>query len=235
MLIFAAVCPHPPLLVPEMAGEAAHELDGLRAACEVAVRRLKAAVGTDGVLYVVGGDIATRAHGPEAVGSLRPYGLGDEPVDGPVLPLSLTIGSWLLKGEDARFQSVAYDTPAEDCLKLGRELAESAERVALLVMGDGSACLSEKAPGYLDPRAEPYDALVTEALGRGDAHALRDLDPMVSQELQAAGRAAWQVLAGAAQDAAQDPAQGYEAELLAYEAPYGVGYFVATWNGLTAQ
>jgi hypothetical protein len=232
MLIFAAVCPHPPLLVPEMAGEAAGELDVLRAACEVAVRRLQAAIGKDGLLYVVGGDAETRAYGPEAVGSLQPYGLGHPPADGPVLPLSLTIGSWLLKGERARFQSVAHDAPTEECLRLGRRLAGSAERVALLVMGDGSACLSEKAPGYLDPRAEPYDALVAESLGQADAAALAALDPGVSQEIQAAGRAAWQVLAGAAEGAPPRTA-GYDAELLAYQAPYGVGYFVATWNGLT--
>jgi hypothetical protein len=232
MLIFAAVCPHPPLLVPEMAGEAAYELDALRAACDVAVGRLKAAIGGDGVLYVVGGDAETRAYGPEAVGSLQPYGLGDPPVEGPVLPLSLTIGSWLLQGERARFQSVAYDASTEECLRLGRRLAGSAERVALLVMGDGSACLSEKAPGYLDPRAEPNDALVAESLGQADAAALAALDSKVSQEIQAAGRAAWQVLAGAAEGAPPQTA-GYDAELLAHEAPYGVGYFVATWNGLT--
>jgi hypothetical protein len=40
VLISAAVCPHPPILVPELAGEAACELDGLRAACRRAISRL---------------------------------------------------------------------------------------------------------------------------------------------------------------------------------------------------
>ncbi|MBX6769006.1 MAG: hypothetical protein IRY90_17965 [Actinomadura rubrobrunea] len=39
-LVSAAVCPHPPLLVPEMAGAAAGELDGLPHACDDAVRTL---------------------------------------------------------------------------------------------------------------------------------------------------------------------------------------------------
>ena len=51
-LVAAAVCPHPPLLVPEVAGAAAPELDDLRAACDVAVARLLAAGLTD---LVVGG------------------------------------------------------------------------------------------------------------------------------------------------------------------------------------
>ncbi len=53
----------------------------------------------------------------------------------------------------------------------------------------------------------------------------------------AAGRAPWQVLAGAAEaaDAAQSGHSGagerpWHGELLSYGAPYGVGYFVALWR-----
>ncbi|MFB4315384.1 class III extradiol dioxygenase subunit B-like domain-containing protein [Actinomadura sp. 21ATH] len=233
MLVSAAVCPHPPLLVPAVAGAAAAELDALREACRTAVGRLRSAVeANEGcVLYVVGGDTVTRAYGPGVTGSLHPYGLGERPErDATVLPLSLTIGEWLLRdsGLDARFQGVAYDASPEECARLGRELAGSAGRVALLVMGDGSACLTEKAPGYLHPAAEAYDAAVAGALKQADAPALAGLDPEVSRDVQAAGRAAWQVLAGAAVTA---PASArYRSELLAYEAPYGVGYFVASWE-----
>ncbi|WP_141577377.1 hypothetical protein [Actinomadura sp. WMMA1423] len=230
MLVSAAVCPHPPLLVPEMAGEAAAELDALRGACDQAVRRL---AGGD-ALIVVGGGPETRPYEADAYATLRPYGL-DWTIPSRVksgaeaLPLSLTLGFWLLErqglGAGARYQAVAFDARPEDCLALGRELAESADRVALLVMGDGSACRSEKAPGYLDERAAPYDESVARALGRADAGALAALDPELSRDVQAAGRAAWQVLAGAA-------AKGgaFTSELLADEAPYGVGYLVAGWS-----
>ncbi|WP_395106953.1 class III extradiol dioxygenase subunit B-like domain-containing protein [Actinomadura sp. SCN-SB] len=237
MLTYAAVCPHPPLLVPEMAGEAAPELDGVRAACRLAVQELTKGLSADGggaKLIVVGGDTATRTFPPDSAGSLRPFGLdlvfggGGEP-----LPLSLTIGRWLLDEygggvQPAFFQAVAYDAATRDCLDLGRDLARTAERVAFLVMGDGSACLSTKAPGYLDPRAEAYDAAVAEAFKHADTAALAGLDPRTSRELQAAGRAAWQVLAGATTPTG--PARVTDAELLAYEAPYGVGYLVATWR-----
>jgi aromatic ring-opening dioxygenase LigB subunit len=242
MLTYAAVCPHPPLLVPEMAGEAASELDAVRAACRLAVQRLVRSLRSDGkgdgTLIVVGGHNVTCTFGPDSAGTLRPFGLdrtfggGGEP-----LPLSLTIGRWLLDeyGNGARaalFQAVAHGASTEDCLRLGQDLADSAERVALLVMGDGSACLNEKAPGYLDPRAQPYDAAVAKAFKHGDTAALADLNPGISLEIQAAGRAAWQVLAGAA-GAAASPTRTEritDSELLAYEAPYGVGYLVATWR-----
>jgi len=256
MLIAAAVCPHPPLLVPEMAGAAAAELDGLRAASFEAVRRLGLTLVVAGeprrseppldLVVVVGGDETTREYDPsKAYATLRPYGLdwfyspgwGEEQP----LPLSLSIGQWLLfKGTlgDARgmlatperLQAVAEDATAEECLALGRELAGSAERVGLLVMGDGSACRSEKAPGYLDPRAEGFDATVAQALGNADAATLAALDPVVARELQAAGRAAWQVLAGAAGASTGVGCQNlFQADLLADQAPYGVGYFTASW------
>src|SRR5439155_15202110 len=111
----------------------------------------------------------------------------------------LTIGGWLLEqagGEAAAFQAVSDGTRTGDCVELGRELAGSAGRVGLLVMGDGSACRDEKAPGYLDPAAEGFDASVARALENADSAALAALDPVKARDLQAAGRAAWQVLAG---------------------------------------
>ncbi|MFD0686568.1 class III extradiol dioxygenase subunit B-like domain-containing protein [Actinomadura fibrosa] len=253
MLISAAVCPHPPVLVPAMAGEAAPELDGLRAACDEAVRGLGVAYADAGVrpprlrastvdvLFVVGGAQETRAYGQDAYATLRPYGLdwtspvGDGAEATEALPLSLSIGHWLLRrqeaGAGARYQSVAFDAEPEECLRLGRHLAESAERVALLVMGDGSACRSEKAPGYLDERAEPHDAAVARALEKADIDALAALDPGLAHDLLAAGRAAWQVLAGAAgARGGSGRTGGFTGRLLADEAPYGVGYLVAAWR-----
>ncbi|MBO2446600.1 class III extradiol dioxygenase subunit B-like domain-containing protein [Actinomadura barringtoniae] len=242
MLISAAVCPHPPLLVPEVSGGAAPELDGLRDACDQAVRELSTDTDTDtgdtvvDTLIVVGGGPETRRYGPDAYGDLRPYGLDltfthpKGTVRRERLPLSLTIGCWLLTRspedvpQDVRYQAVAEDAEPGECLRLGHELAGSAERVALLVMGDASACRSEKAPGYLDGRAEPFDAGVARAFGNADAASLAELDPGLCRDLVVAGRAAWQVLAGAA------GGDRFGARLLADEAPYGVGYLAASWR-----
>ena len=83
--------------------------------------------------------------------------------------------------------------------------------------GDGSARRTLKAPGYLDPAAERFDAAVARALADGDAAALAALDVAEGQRLLAAGAAPWravgEVLTGR-------PAT---ARLHADEAPYGVG------------
>lgn len=214
------MCPHPPLIVPEVACGAAPELDDLRAACAEAVRRLDA-----DLIVVVGSGPHARDFGPDASGSLRPYG-ADVTVGGgdPVLPLSLTVGRWLLAGRTAVYRAVAEDASPESCARLGAELAGLAARVALLVMGDASACRTERAPGYLDERATGFDAEVARALADADTEALLRLDPGLAGELHAAGRPPWQVLAGAARDGR------YAGELLADEAPYGVGYLVASWT-----
>ncbi|MEU0404394.1 class III extradiol dioxygenase subunit B-like domain-containing protein [Streptomyces sp. NPDC006197] len=241
MLVAAAVCPSPPLLVPDVATGAAPELDAARAACADAVGLLAAA--RPDRLYVVGA-ADEGAHGgypAGATGSFAGFGvdlsvrLGAEPPRGEAesddrpLPLSLAVGAWLLARADwadapVEGLGVAVSTAADVCAGTGRELAASAERVALLVLGDGSACRTVKAPGYLDERAAGFDAEAARALGTADVAALLALDAGLASELRAAGRAPWQVLAGAAEGA------GLDGRLLFEDAPYGVGYFVAAWS-----
>ncbi|MGK5728716.1 class III extradiol dioxygenase subunit B-like domain-containing protein [Streptomyces sp. URMC 124] len=236
MLVAAAVCPCPPLLVPEVAAGAAPELDGLRAACLDAVGVLAAARPDR---LVVLGPAPQPGRGPHpqgSRGSFRGFGVdvdvrlgqGTHEADRE-LPRSLAVAAWLLertRWADAPVEGlgVGETLDAEQCLAAGRELADGDGRTALLVMGDGSACRTLKAPGYLDERAADFDAEAARALGSADTAALAALDGGLAQELQAAGRAPWQVLAGAGEGA------GLKGQLLYDEAPYGVGYFVAAWS-----
>lgn len=223
----AGVLPHPPALVPEATGRRSGELAGLRASCERVVRRLFAA--RPELLVVVGDGQRTESHRGPVAGSLRPFGLDLTFGTGEaVLPPALTLGRWLL-GQRAEqvplhFESVARDLPPGDCAALGADVAARAPRTALMAMGDGSACRDEEAAGYYEPDAVDHDDRVAAALRGGDTAALAALDPGAAARLLVAGRASWQVLAGAAGDG---PAR---AELLDYEAPYGVGYFAASWE-----
>ncbi|MFC4584626.1 class III extradiol ring-cleavage dioxygenase family protein [Sphaerisporangium corydalis] len=226
MLVAAAICPHPPLIVPELAGAAAPELDGLRDACASAVRSL--ADSRPDALIVVGGAEAAESYGPDAAGSLAPWGADVRTGPGdPVLPLSLTIGGLLAGqagvGPVAGYEAVPMGASSEACARLGAEIAGRGRRVALLVMGDGSARLTLGSPGYLAPAAGPYNDALGRALGEADAGALAALDPEEAAELQVAGRAAFQVLAGAA-------GPRFLGELIYDAAPYGVGYLVARWH-----
>ncbi|MFF5366701.1 class III extradiol dioxygenase subunit B-like domain-containing protein [Streptomyces sp. NPDC013187] len=237
MLVAAAVCPCPPLLVPEVAAGAAPELDAARAACTDALGVLAAA--RPGRLVVVGpvGGAGPETYPAGAAGSFRGFGVdldvrlgAAEGADTEArLPYSLGVAAWLLERtgwSDAPVEGcgVGESCPTERCVRFGRELAARDERVALLVMGDASACRTLKAPGYLDERAAPFDAQVARALGAADLAALTALDSGPAHELKVSGRAPWQVLAGAAEGADLGGSLLYE------DAPYGVGYVVAAWS-----
>ncbi|MEV0847090.1 class III extradiol dioxygenase subunit B-like domain-containing protein [Streptomyces sp. NPDC049954] len=240
MLVAAAVCPCPPLLVPEVAAGAAPELDTLRAACADALGILAAARPTRLLVIGAASDAASSEavrHPEGATGTFRGYGL---PLDvrlgraggsgqGVPLPPSLTVAASLLTAAGwttcpVDGLSVGAARQSADCLETGRTAVAGAGRTALLVMGDGSASRTVKAPGYLDDRAEPFDSEAARALRTADPQALAALDADLARDLHATGRAPWQVLSGAASGA------GLRGELLYEEAPYGVGYFVAVWS-----
>ncbi|MET9854122.1 hypothetical protein ABZY57_14400, partial [Streptomyces sp. NPDC006450] len=102
MLVAAAVCPAPPMLLPELATGAAAELGDARTACSDALSVL-AASRPD--LLVVVGACDPDHHGayPQgARGTFRGFGAGadvrlGEGEEGPrLLPTPLAVGAWLL-------------------------------------------------------------------------------------------------------------------------------------------
>ncbi|MFJ9037656.1 class III extradiol dioxygenase subunit B-like domain-containing protein [Streptomyces sp. NPDC102406] len=237
MLVAAAVCPCPPLLVPEVAAGAAPELDAAREACDEALSALLAA-GPD-LIAVVGQGARDALYEAGARGSFRPFGVDVEVALGPgpgsgdgVLPPSLSVGAWLLARAGwegpVRGYEVApgrsWPTNGED----GTRIAAWADRVGLLVMGDGTACRTVKAPGYLDERAEGVDARIAEALRTYDQDGhLAQLDADLAADLKISGRDPWQILSAAW---IADNDDGGTSRLLYEDAPYGVGYFVASWT-----
>jgi hypothetical protein len=189
-----------------------------------------------------------RGAGPSGAG---PRGAGPSAAGRGLLPLSLGLGAMLLDQAGyrglRRLVAVGQAEPTDACAALGVGLATKAVRTALLVMGDGSARRTLKAPGHLDPRAEPFDAHVERAVRTGRLSALLDLDEALARDLMATGRPAWQVLAGAMTDGAGvDDAGAAEggraeggradtaeldgagaAEVLYRDDPFGVAYLVA--------
>ena len=103
-------------------------------------------------------------------------------------------------------------------------LLELAEPTTLLVMADGSARRSEKAPGHLHPDAIAFDDRIDSALRSGDAAALAALDPDLGEELWCEGVPGFRVLGEVARDGQVTAAVSYA------DAPYGVAWWVARWD-----
>lgn len=224
-MVTVAFCPSPPLLLPAVAGAAAAETADLRRACREAVESMLA-VGPEVVVVVGDGVPAGVRYGPGDGGDLRGFGVDLEvPFSGQVrpgghrLPLPHTIGAALL--DDAGHGGARLGVGPDD---LAGALAELPGPVGVLAMGDGSARRTLKAPGYLDPAAEPFDARVAAALAAGDAEALACLDLAEGARLLAAGAPTWRAVGDALAGRQPDGRLYYDG------APYGVGYLVAGWH-----
>ncbi|RDI42496.1 hypothetical protein [Nocardia mexicana] len=208
---------------------------------------------------VVGVGDEDRLIGPDAVGTFRGFGADvrvalsdsahtrvalsdsahiDASAD-PELPLAVLIGAWL-RGRvaaDAVARARIVDAAADPqrCLDLGatlrKEMDATAEPCGVLVVADGAATLSTRAPGYLDPRAEGAQQRIDTALAAGDRAALAALDPALCADIEARGRAAYQVLAGLFAADGSDP----DVETRYAAAPFGVGYQVSVWQPGTSS
>src|SRR5215203_3411945 len=283
--IAAAVLPHPPLLVPGLAGAAAPELDPLRAACREALVTVTAAAD---LTILVGTGPVWAVPTASALGSFHAYG-ADLDVTLPALtgtalpglpspahlgelPLSLALAAHLLATLDpppTRLAAVtvpaalgpsAAATIGHALVAAGQRAASAdsgspsgdrggqahgsadrarpAARVGLLVMGDLSACRTDRAPGGFRPEAAAFDASISEAFRSATPHRLLDLDPTRAATLLVSGRVPLQVLAGAFEqrDPTGEAGPGrvldqtrpeLRGRVLYEGAPYGVGYLVA--------
>jgi hypothetical protein len=216
-----AFCPGPPLLLPAVGVGADAALLSLRAACAAAVTSLLAA-GPE--LVVVLGAGEAQVLDERAGGTFASWGVDfrvGAPAAAPRLSLPLAVGAWLLDqaGWRGRRRYLAVASA-----ELALDLEPTSAPWGLLVVADGSATRTEKAPGSLHPEAAAFDASVASGLASGDAKALAAIDAKVGAGVLAGGVPAWHATAALIAGAT------YDAQLLADMAPYGVGYFVALWT-----
>jgi hypothetical protein len=102
----------------------------------------------------------------------------------------------------------------------GAEVAADATDV--LVVGNGSAKRTEKAPGHLDERAEPFDDDVRRALLEPLPTALAGLDAALADDL-------WADVDGI-RSLGDLLTPDSRADVRYDAAPYGVQYWVITWT-----
>lgn len=171
--------PMPPILNPNIAGNAAIELDELRTVIDTAI---SAAVAQTDSVAVLGTDEATE------------------------------IANYLLSRVAPGTKILTADLSTEPD-----------DATALLVMGDGTAKRTEKAPGYIDERAESFDREVSEILKNAQLADLATLDRELAEELWAAGIAPWKSVG----TWVKESGTCWKLRQFHFEDPYGVAYFVA--------
>ena len=216
-----AFCPHPPLLPAGTLVGDVEEAGSLRDASLDAVRDLVA--GAPSVVVVLGPDGDDLPADETAGGSLEPHGiaLAAGAGGGATLGLAHTVGAWLLDG-------VGWDGPRRYAATL--DTADLEADVAVLVMADGSATRTEKAPGHLDARANAFDAAIASALADGDPDALGGIDLALAADLWCHGAATLRVAGDAVAARVHRDDARVTARLSLDQAPFGVGWFVASWQ-----
>jgi hypothetical protein len=90
----------------------------------------------------------------------------------------------------------------------------------VLVVANGSACRTEKAPGHFDGRAAGFDEVIGSALRDGDGSALQTLDARLGAELWCTDVPALRRLGALVEGPGR---------VVYDDAPYGVQYWVASW------
>lgn len=225
----AVLVPAAPALLPGIGG-AADPLADLRERARAVVADVAdVAVSVTGArLVVVAAGDTTRGWDLDAPSGAERFTTGQVP-DG-ALPTGLEIGRMFAPlgwGEPIGLHSIAADAASDECVVLGREIAEVGP-VVLVVVADGPATLTEKAPGHLQPDATTFASSLSQAVASVDLTALADLDPQTCDRLWMRGRPALQVLAGAV--AGMTSESELRGQLIADEAPFGVQYLIARWT-----
>ena len=107
-----------------------------------------------------------------------------------------------------------------DCGFTGRHVARAS---GTLVVANGTACRSEKAPGHLDERCFDYDREIEDALRSGCPQRLRTLDESLGQEL-------WAYDVPALRRLGEQVVGPVTAEVDYADDPFGVQYWVVRWT-----
>jgi len=209
--------PCAPILVPEVASGAAHELDGVR---EVLDAAMSEALGAGPALvWVLAPGGRTGRHDPQGRGSFAGFG---EPLTaggkGGPLPATLSVGAWLLDRAGWTGER-AYTTVSAG----GTGLPEAPDDAVVLALGDGPATLTDKAPGSRHPAAQVYDDAIAAALGSGEPARLATMDATTGVQTMAAGGPVWRAVGGLLTGR-------FTVSRQVRQMPYGVGYHVALWR-----
>ena len=141
---------------------------------------------------------------------------------------AVELGEWLIarSGWPGAKDVISIDPAGPQPPELVVSQINNHESSALLVMGDGSACRTEKAPGYLDERARPFDEEIAQYLAGVNTTELAAMDQELAAELLVAGRFTWPI----ASAIVNADARTWIGNLSFRDDPYGVSYFVALWR-----
>lgn len=245
MIVYGALLPHPPLLIPEVGGERLKEVDrtllGVRTVCQnLALSRpdLLVLITPHGESSPYG---VTSLVAPRVSGSLARFrapqvsltvAIDPELAElAPVVPLAqgeldhgLLVPLYYLREAGVDVPVAVFTPGPEDARShhewgsaLARALARTPRRVAVVASGDLSHRLTKDGPYGFDKQGPVFDQAVVDGLqGRPNVDALLALPSDLVKRAGVCGYKPLAMLLGAVPQASS--------EVFSYEGPLGVGY-----------
>jgi len=203
-IIFAAISPHPPIILPSVGSEEdRRQVKKTIESLESLGKKLKEAK-------------------PDSIVISSPH-----PDWGFNVPLFFLAKDF--KGEIKTYL-IGLESPEfyfKEGQKLGGEqFSGKTERIALIASGDLSHCLKEDGPYGLHPDGPKFDKDLIEALKKKDIKKILKLDDKYP-EAGECGLRSFCFILGILEAHSTSSGQAYQPEILSYEGPFGVGYLVA--------
>ena len=156
---------------------------------------------------------------------MQRHGIGNALDHGAVVPL------YYLGSQYGGFRLVAMSSSALDIqtlYSLGQIIREAAEaegrRIVLVASGDLSHKVNRESPYGMSPEGAEFDRRLIAALASNDAAQVLSIEPGLREKAAECGYRSLVILCGAF-DGIQTQIQ-----VLSYEAPFGIGYGVATFK-----
>ena len=221
MLIAAAVCPPAPLLLPGVEGRQRLGAEVSSSALASVVALVESSAPT---VVVLAEDEGEPPRPDQPLGTWRYGGPQARPESGVALPLAFAVAMAMLT--EARFTGEVRLVPLpasmtpEHAAAVGRELAADGD-VAVLIVGNASACSTPRAPGAFREDAEEFNDAIVHAVRTLDPHSLMGVSSEAARDQLSDLRLPLQVLSGALDGAR------FASDIHYADAPAGVYYVCA--------
>lgn len=259
-LIFSAIVPHPPLLIPSIGKDNLKLLYSTQAAYRNLAKKLKGHQPETIIVISPHGHIQTSAftmnQSPNFIASFEEFGdlstkqvyqgdiglthkikenletterlqlISEEKIDyGISIPLFyLTVGLPEVKIIPLYYSGLDNLAHFKFGKAVGQEIIYDKRKIAVIVSGDLSHCLTKSAPAKFSPQGKKFDQKVIEILHQKKTQDLVNLDEKLTTAAQQCGLKAIIILLGILDG------QHYKTKQLSYEYPFGVGYLVMNFE-----
>jgi len=203
MLVFAAICPHPPIILPEIGGEE--------------LKKVKKTVSAMEKLATI-----FEKSRPEKAAIISPH---PTPEHGAQVPLYyLMRGLPNLPIEELSISFDSYQNHFDWGKKMGKKYQTDPKKVAFIASGDLSHRLKEEGPYGFHPAGPKFDEKLIKLIQDKDIKGILDLDSNLIENAGECGLRSICFLFGVLDGLEFKP------EILSYEGPFGVGYLVANFK-----